>query len=74
MRQAPDTPEGNTRRSAVSRGVVGSTAKPLYELLLSIPGVGNENRNALVELVRQEANEYLDQELIESPLEQSLCD
>jgi hypothetical protein len=29
-----------------------------------IPVVGNENCDALVELVRQQANEYLDQELI----------
>ena len=32
-----------------------------------IPVVGNENRNALIELVSQEANEYLDQELVDSP-------
>ena len=38
-----------------------------------IPIVGNENRDALVELVRQEANEYLDQELIESPLPSSVA-
>ena len=31
-----------------------------------IPVVGKENRDALVELIRQEANEYLDQELMES--------
>lgn len=35
-----------------------------------IPLVGNENRDALVKLVRQEANEYLDQELIQSPFPQ----
>ena len=37
-----------------------------------IPVVGNENRDALVELVRQEANEYLDQELMASPSKSSL--
>ena len=37
-----------------------------------IPVVGNENRNALIELVRQEAHEYLDQELMESPSKKSL--
>ena len=37
-----------------------------------IPVVGNENRNALIELVRQEANEYLDQELVDSPSKKSL--
>ena len=37
-----------------------------------IPVVGNENRNALIELVRQEANEYLDQELMDSPSKSSL--
>ena len=37
-----------------------------------IPVVGNENRNALIELVRQEANEYLDQELMGSPSKSSL--
>ena len=35
-----------------------------------IPLVGNETRDALVKLVRQEANEYLDQELIQSPFPQ----
>ena len=37
-----------------------------------IPVVGNENRNALIELVRQEAHEYLDQERMESPSKSSL--
>ena len=30
-----------------------------------IPVAGNQNRNALIELVRKEAMEYLDQELVE---------
>ena len=38
-----------------------------------IPVVGNENRDALVELVRREASQYLDQELIESPLPSSVA-
>ena len=37
-----------------------------------LPVVGTEGRNQLIETIRQEANEYLDQELMGSPSKSSL--
>ncbi len=67
----PATPQNNVISSnpmerTVSDLVGSGVVYALQDMLDTyIPVVGNQNRNALIELVRKEAMEYLDQELVD---------